>query len=156
MICKTCGKEIYDQAVICPGCGCPTGNYPVASTPANSTYDPQTGVVPSSPIVVRYLKEARLIHTLSILSFVFLFITVIGYPILALIARKRAKELPLVKESDLKNEQDIFDYRLAQKKLKNAKTMRRVAFWIFMSAIIVAILILAYFFLYVYVLEDLF
>ncbi len=154
MICKTCGKEIYDQAVICPGCGCPTGNE--LPTPANPNDNPQTGLVPSSPIVVRYLKETRLIHTLSILSFVFLFITVIGYPILALIARKRAKELPLVKESDLKNEQDIFDYRLAQKKLKNAKTMRRVAFWIFMSAIIVAILILAYFFLYVYVLEDLF
>ncbi len=137
MICKTCGKEIYDQAVICPGCGCPTGNYPVASTPANSTYDPQTGVVPSSPIVVRYLKEARLIHTLSILSFVFLFITVIGCPILALIAGKRAKELPLVKESDLKNEQDLFDYQLAQKKLKTAKTLRRMGIGIIIAAIVV-------------------
>lgn len=23
--CSKCGKEIFDEAVICPGCGCPTG-----------------------------------------------------------------------------------------------------------------------------------
>lgn len=26
MFCQKCGKEIMDEAVICPGCGCPTGN----------------------------------------------------------------------------------------------------------------------------------
>lgn len=25
MYCKTCGKEIHDEAVVCPGCGCATG-----------------------------------------------------------------------------------------------------------------------------------
>ena len=25
MFCKNCGKEINDQAVVCPGCGCATG-----------------------------------------------------------------------------------------------------------------------------------
>lgn len=25
MFCKRCGKEIYDEAVICPNCGCDTG-----------------------------------------------------------------------------------------------------------------------------------
>ena len=28
MYCRTCGKEINDNAVICPHCGCATGNAP--------------------------------------------------------------------------------------------------------------------------------
>lgn len=27
MFCSKCGNEIYDEAVICPKCGCPTENY---------------------------------------------------------------------------------------------------------------------------------
>ena len=27
MFCSKCGKEIFDEAVICPSCGCVTGNY---------------------------------------------------------------------------------------------------------------------------------
>jgi len=27
MFCSKCGKEIMDEAVICPNCGCPTNNY---------------------------------------------------------------------------------------------------------------------------------
>lgn len=27
MFCEKCGKEIFDEAVICPNCGCPTSNY---------------------------------------------------------------------------------------------------------------------------------
>ena len=133
MICKTCGKELYDQAVICPGCGCPTGNYPAnpaatntVNTPAETpVYDPQNSLVPSSPIVVRYLREARLVWLLSLLSLL-LTPTILAYPILALIAIKRNKELPHLEESQLKNEQDIFDYRLAQKKRKSALTLRIV------------------------------
>ena len=34
MYCTKCGKEIMDEAVICPNCGCPTGKGGVA--PANS------------------------------------------------------------------------------------------------------------------------
>ena len=132
MICKTCGKEIYDQAVICPGCGCPTGND--LPTPANPNDNPQTGLVPSSPIVVRYLREARLVWTLSLLSLI-LFLTVLGYPILALIARKRNKELPHLEESQLKNKQDILDYRLAQKKCRSAKAMRIVGLILFLVSI---------------------
>ncbi len=26
MFCKKCGREIHDEAVICPNCGCSTGN----------------------------------------------------------------------------------------------------------------------------------
>jgi len=32
MFCRTCGKEIRDEAVICPGCGCRTGSEPGRSS----------------------------------------------------------------------------------------------------------------------------
>lgn len=36
MYCKTCGKEIHDNAVICPNCGCATNNKPVNQTSGES------------------------------------------------------------------------------------------------------------------------
>ena len=30
--CQKCGKELFDEAVICVGCGCPVGNMPVTQT----------------------------------------------------------------------------------------------------------------------------
>ena len=29
--CSKCGKELMDEAVVCPGCGCSQGNTPVAN-----------------------------------------------------------------------------------------------------------------------------
>ncbi len=37
MFCKTCGKEINDNAVICPNCGCATDNKPVNFSKPNDT-----------------------------------------------------------------------------------------------------------------------
>lgn len=34
--CTKCGKELMDEAVVCPGCGCPQGNGMV-SNPADSS-----------------------------------------------------------------------------------------------------------------------
>ena len=34
MFCTHCGKEIAENAVICPGCGCPTDNFYLAPMPA--------------------------------------------------------------------------------------------------------------------------
>ncbi len=36
MFCKTCGKEINDNAVICPNCGCSTNNKPIQQTGGES------------------------------------------------------------------------------------------------------------------------
>lgn len=40
MFCSKCGKEIADEAVICPQCGCATANYhsPAANKNANPVY----------------------------------------------------------------------------------------------------------------------
>ena len=40
MFCRICGKEINDQAVICPNCGCETGKKTVVTKEADA---PSTG-----------------------------------------------------------------------------------------------------------------
>jgi hypothetical protein len=35
--CTKCGKELFDEAVICPGCGCPTGPMPAPVTSSYTT-----------------------------------------------------------------------------------------------------------------------
>lgn len=30
--CTKCGKELFDEAVVCPGCGCPVGNFQKENT----------------------------------------------------------------------------------------------------------------------------
>lgn len=37
MFCTHCGKELNDQAVICPNCGVPTGNYKSSTNDTGST-----------------------------------------------------------------------------------------------------------------------
>ena len=152
MICKNCGKEIFDNAAICPGCGCPTDNYASVANGAynpnnyapvaNGAYYPNSGMMTTSPIVVRYLHEARTIYTLSLLSLIFFFLFLIGYIVFALIAKSKVNELPIVKESDLKTEQDVLDYQLAQSKLKTAKTLRRVGLGILIA--VIALVIIAF------------
>lgn len=36
MYCKTCGKEINENAVVCPHCGCATENEPIQRTAQQS------------------------------------------------------------------------------------------------------------------------
>ena len=35
MFCSKCGKEIFNEAVVCPSCGCATGNYPHGNNYSN-------------------------------------------------------------------------------------------------------------------------
>lgn len=37
--CSNCGRQLLDEAVICPGCGCPTGTY--TQTQQNGQYQSQ-------------------------------------------------------------------------------------------------------------------
>lgn len=46
MYCTKCGKELLDEAVICPECGCPTSNYNNAT---NSDYNSENHM-PDAPL----------------------------------------------------------------------------------------------------------
>ena len=38
MFCSKCGKEINDEAVVCPSCGCATANFSHSPTPQKVSY----------------------------------------------------------------------------------------------------------------------
>lgn len=38
MYCRFCGKELLDQAIICPGCGAPTDNYEKSKSSSNIVF----------------------------------------------------------------------------------------------------------------------
>ncbi|NLL16134.1 MAG: zinc-ribbon domain-containing protein [Clostridiales bacterium] len=42
MYCYKCGKQIDDEAIICPACGVPTQNFAKQSTPAATAPPPVT------------------------------------------------------------------------------------------------------------------
>ena len=39
--CTKCGKELFDEAVICPGCGCPVAGRTAPVQPYQQSYQPQ-------------------------------------------------------------------------------------------------------------------
>lgn len=73
MFCSKCGKEISDDAVICPNCGVPTSNYYRANTKPTSNVD-----------------DSNNVNTMSIIALVMsFFIPLVGF-IMGLIYRPKA------------------------------------------------------------------
>lgn len=73
MFCSKCGKEISDDAVICPNCGVPTNNYQGASNQPKSKVDDGSNV-----------------NTMSIIALVMSFIVPLVGFIMGLIYRPKA------------------------------------------------------------------
>lgn len=61
--CSKCGKELMDEAVVCPGCGCPTGGYSQNhSNPSSYSSD--------YPIVKEFASKARTVKNLGIVALI--------------------------------------------------------------------------------------
>ena len=71
--CRHCGKEVADEAIFCPGCGCATDVYN------------QQMQQPAAP-----QKQGEQLSTMSIIGFVFAFISCIVGLICSIIAYKSA------------------------------------------------------------------
>ncbi len=41
--CSKCGKELFDEAVVCPGCGCAQGDMPTNFAQQPQTFDNSSG-----------------------------------------------------------------------------------------------------------------
>lgn len=54
MFCRTCGKQIIDEAVICPYCGCLTGVPQQPQTGYNNGYADKSGVTNNANYVDQY------------------------------------------------------------------------------------------------------
>ena len=78
--CKSCGKELADEAVLCTGCGCATDEYYTQQQPSNST------------------ARSGEISMMALLGFIFSFISSLVGLILSCIAYKTA-----VTENDAKS-----------------------------------------------------
>lgn len=75
MFCKNCGKEIDDNAVICPDCGVPTDKFKTEAAPA----DGQAAVQKTNVFAI-------IGFVLSLVAFAFIFIQVVVFWILAIAA----------------------------------------------------------------------
>lgn len=75
MFCSKCGKEIFDEAVVCPNCGCQTSNYKTQAPQENPT--PQTVPVQPSVDVEKNKSTGK---TLGIIGIVVgIFIPLVGW-----------------------------------------------------------------------------
>lgn len=138
MFCNKCGKEIEDQAVICPGCGCPTKNYNKPASDSKSVSTGYSSMANSSAAqVARFSAEVKSIWILALLSLIFsLGIGIIFF----IIAAIKNKNLPAI-TSDLTDSRDIAEYESAKLKLKSARTMLGVFSIIFGLCLLIGMIV---------------
>lgn len=105
--CSSCGKEIMDQAVICPHCGCATAKF-------NS--QPTSQFSSDYPAIRACAEQARQIKILGIISAVLMFGIGIIFSIIVLCKSAKTKE-PAVSTT---NPQEIAELEKA----------RRTCFWV--------------------------
>ena len=82
MFCSKCGKEIMDEAVVCPGCGCPVAGKSVlqAQTSESDTPNgglnvlgfliPLVGLIMYCTMVGKTPKKANQIGIFSLIGFI--------------------------------------------------------------------------------------
>lgn len=108
MFCSKCGKEIMDEAVICPSCGCPTNNFS-AQSPAQPTVNIYSS---DYPIIKEFAEKAKTIKTLGILATIFMLgIGLIFSIIIWLSAKKIA-----IPEITTTNPNEIAEFESAKRK----------------------------------------
>lgn len=87
--CQKCGKEIMDQAVVCPNCGCATGKSAIANNPddkANGGLIALSILIPIAGVILwpvkhsKTPKAARTYGLCGIISWVvyFIFLMMVG------------------------------------------------------------------------------
>ncbi|MBP3327485.1 MAG: zinc ribbon domain-containing protein [Clostridia bacterium] len=59
MFCKTCGKEISDEAVVCPECGCLTHNEAVTTESEQAKKGSKTSTILGIIGIVTGIKEYK-------------------------------------------------------------------------------------------------
>ena len=83
MFCSKCGKEIMDEAVICPNCGCPTAKYEKPTTQFKTEHTNDWIAI------TEYAGKAKAVKVWGIISIVLVFgIGVIPGIITAIMAAK--------------------------------------------------------------------
>ena len=134
--CETCGKEIHDDTIVCPACGCPTAKY----------YQGQTKIPQQhSAYYPELCERTRQINTYFVFSLISL-ITCMGigliFAIVAYILGQNIQPFPYADK--LTNPEEIDQYNNSEKKIKTSGLM-----YILGGSINVVLLALAFLFAYI-------
>jgi len=109
MFCSKCGKEIADEAMICPGCGCATSNYqPQAKESNNNPYSQDYLAIKE------FEDKVKSVYNLSIVSLVlFLGIGII----FSIVAWSKIKKIK-IPEVTTTNPNELAMLQAAKRKLR--------------------------------------
>ena len=132
MFCSKCGQQILDEAVICPHCGCATGNYP-----NNTTNQTNNGHSADYPQLKSFMEQVKTPYVLSIVSLVLCL--GIGF-IFAIISMIQCKNIQ-VPSLNLTTPADIAEFESAERKLSTAKRLSAVSLGIALIVLGLAFLI---------------
>ena len=109
MFCSKCGKEILDEAVVCPSCGCPTSNYTQNTNDCSNDYI----------AIQEFARKAKNIRTLGILSAIFCFGIGIIFSIIIWVQSKTI----VVPEINTTNPKELVEFENAKRHLKIGSTL---------------------------------
>ena len=124
--CSKCGKELMDETVICPGCGCATGSSPRPMTAQYSEF---------YQAVKQFSDQVKPIYVLSIVSIVLCLGIGIIFAILSMVQSSKI----VVPELPLTNPSEQAEFESAKKKLALAKKLASITFVVFVVLITIIV-----------------
>ena len=104
MFCSKCGKEIMNEAVICPSCGCPTNNFTQNTNDCSNDYI----------AIQEFARKAKNIRTLGILAAIFCFGIGIIFSIIIWVQSKTI----VAPEISTTNPKELVEFEIAKRYLK--------------------------------------
>ena len=113
--CESCGKEILDDAIICPACGCPTRKYYQGQTQTSyqhSDYYPE---------LCEYTRKINTCFVFSLISLITSMGVGLIFAIVAYVLSLNIRPFPYADK--LTNPEEIDLYNHSEKKLKTSGTM---------------------------------
>lgn len=109
MFCSKCGKEIMDEAVICPNCGCATNNYNAPQQPINTA----TNTYSDDYLTIKQFSEqARILRNLGIFAAVLMFGIGIIFSIIVWVKQSKNK----IPEITTTNPAEIAEFETAKRR----------------------------------------